>query len=154
MSHYASLPSTHLPPLLDLQILCKCLFKPFGAKKKTSCCPGAPSDSTGPISLFLLAMNSHKMRIWKLLELKLKYRQTGREWTGLWGIVTYPPVFRYYGWKSGVLAERFVVVMHHAPVIIRGAERINDWPWVLVKIMPCPCNKLRWNIFGRESQLL
>ena len=58
------------PPPLDLQILCKCLFKPFGAKKKTSCCPGAPSDSTGPISLFLFAMNSHKMRIWKLLKLK------------------------------------------------------------------------------------
>ena len=40
----------------------------------------APSDLTGPVSLFLFAMNSLKMGIWKLLQLKsLRYRETERE---------------------------------------------------------------------------
>ena len=114
----------------------------------------APSDLTGPVSLFLFAINSHKMGIWKLLQLKwLRYRETEREWTGLWVVVTYLLVFRYYGLKSKfrVLAECFVVVMHQAPVIIRDVERINEWPSVLLKITLHPCNKLRWNFFGRES---
>ena len=38
--------------------------------------------------------------------------------------ITHPTVFGYYG-STSVATERCATVVHHAFIIVRGAERIN-----------------------------